>query len=85
MAGFIDTATVPLERLESARKHIHWAATVTIIISVFIAAFTIVAAETIGEYLLFISLDMIFLVLSIGFVLKREMYSLAIFIRRKEE
>jgi len=75
MVKYIDISKENIERLKSARKHINWGAFFCLYFFAFLAVFGMFFAAV----LLFISI--LFLILGIGLVLKREIYSMMIYLK----
>jgi len=75
MFKYVDTSKEDIERLKSARKHINWGAFFCIYFFAFLAVFGIFFA------VILIFLSILFLILGIGLVLKREIYSMMIYLK----
>lgn len=87
MFGFIDTATEDIERLKKARKNIHTATIISMSMEIFFLG-VIFILLLVNAPIIFIATSIIFAVYfavsSTALVIKREIYSIMIFLKGLE-
>ena len=87
MLKYLDTCVVDIDRLKKARSNINKGTTLTFIFSILIlvmgATFMFFDELSLGITLLVLA--SFYLIMAIGLVIKREIFSIMIFLRTKQE